>query len=250
MEWSQKFITKIQSKYALFIQSFSCCDLCGNSITEHALLCNDCLKNLPLFQQEIVKGDLLNWPIIHNALPNRYFDRLFCLSPYVSPFTQWMPQFKYHGKFELATLFSELLVKQWLNASSNTNNNFSSDNTQPDLVLSVPLHVNKWQVRGYNQADLIAKAFAKKTQLRYQNTALIRLSNSQSQVGHSGAKRRNNLKGIFALNKPLLSQSKHVILIDDVVTTGSTANQICQLLKENGIEVVTLVAICLTLPKT
>ncbi len=245
MEWPQRFITKIKSQYFLFARSFSCCDLCENTISEHVLLCNDCLRKLPLFQQEVVDGDLLNWPIIYNALPNRCFDKLFCLSPYISPFTQWIPQFKYHGKFELATLFSALLVKQWLNANSY----MFSNNTSPDLILSVPLHINKWQVRGYNQAHLIAKAFAKSVKIKYQDKALIRLVNNQSQVGYSGKNRRKNLKDMFAIGESLRSKTKHIILIDDVVTTGSTANQICQLLKKNGIEVVTLVAVCLTLPK-
>jgi len=240
MEWQKKFITQIQSKYSMFIRSFSCCDLCENTTNEHALLCDFCFNNLPLFKQNIIGGDLLNWPQVHNALPNIHFDALFCLSPYIAPFTQWMPQFKYHGKFELATLFSELLVKQW---------SCSNDNSPPDLVLSVPLHINKWQIRGYNQAHLIAKNFANSLQINYQNTALIRKVNSQSQVGHSGKERRKNLKDMFALHEPLRSKTKHIILIDDVVTTGSTASEISHLLKKNGVEKVTLVAVCLTLPK-
>ena len=136
----------IKNYYQQLLRAFSHCDLCGNTASEHALLCSTCLHDLPLFDQTNIQGDLLNWPAINKALPNIYFDQLFCLSPYLPPFTQWLPQFKYQGRFELASLFSELIIQQWSN---------SFIDGSPDLVLSVPLHISKWQIRGYNQAHLI-----------------------------------------------------------------------------------------------
>ncbi|MGL1958077.1 MAG: ComF family protein [Colwellia sp.] len=254
MEWArllknlslfeQRTIFKCKNYYLQFLHTFSCCDLCGNSVHEHALICSACLQDLPLFNQENIQGDLLNWPAINKALPNIYFDHLFCISPYLTPFTQWLPQFKYQGRFELASLFAELIVQQW----------DSRFITMPaNVVLSVPLHHSKWQLRGYNQAHLIAKLFAKKRQLPYQASALIRVKKNNSQVGQTGAMRRANLQNNFALSPDFLStlslNKKHVLLIDDVVTTGSTASEISQLLKKSGVEKVTVIAVCLTLPK-
>lgn len=224
------------------------CDLCGgaNNISQPnnhltPLLCAFCRQDLALFDQTKVQGDLLNWPKIYQALPHIHFDHLFCAAPYISPFTKWLPQFKYQGRFELAQLFAELIYQQWLTAN---NNDFSSK----PLLLSVPLHITKWQVRGYNQAHLIAKIFAKRLSYHYQPSLIKRLHKNDSQVGQTGAMRRHNLIDAFEVDS-LYIFPEHVILIDDVVTTGSTVSEISRLLKLAGVQTVTVVAVCLSLPK-
>jgi ComF family protein len=250
MEWK----TKIQTFYSKFLISLGLCDLCGNSLhvdpspttktPKQTLLCSSCLTDLPLFKQDFIQGDLLNWPSINKALPNIHFDHLVCLSPYLPPFTQWLPQFKYQGRFELAPLFAHLLSQQWEKES------LTRLTSSVDLILSVPLHISKWQIRGYNQAHLLAKYFANHMQLPYDETALIRTKKNISQVGKTGAQRRNNLANAFSLAKQLPNNTKHVILIDDVLTTGSTASEISKLLKCAGVDKVTITTVCLTLPKT
>ena len=113
----------------------------------------------------------------------------------------------------------------------------------------MPLHISKWQLRGYNQAHLIAKPFSQLLKLPYQGSALVRVKKNISQVGQTGAQRRNNLASAFTLRQPLTKAVKHVLLIDDVLTTGSTASEISKLLKRNGVERVTVVTVCLSLPK-
>jgi len=246
MEWlalsklRSNWQSKIQTYYHRILLTLSACDLCGNPTQQHPLLCSTCLVDLPLFNQDLVHGDLLNWPAVQKSLPNIHFDHLFCLSPYIAPFNHWLAQFKYQGRFELASLFASLLVKQWRTVSL----------TLPvDLVLSVPLHMRKWQQRGYNQAHLIAMPFSQLLQLPYQGAALIRIKKNASQVGQTGKQRRNNLANAFALRQPLNKAIKHVILVDDVLTTGSTASEISKLLKSQGVEKVTVITVCLTLPK-
>ncbi len=232
--------SQIQTYYRHILLTFSQCDLCGNTVQQQSLICSACLADLPLFKQAIIQGDLLNWPSVNKGLPRIHFDHLFCLSPYLTPFNQWLPQLKYRGRFELASLFASLLIKQWQETASTSS---------VDLVLSVPLHITKWQQRGYNQAHLIAKPFTQSLQLPYQGSALVRLKKNTSQVGKTGKQRRKNLANVFALTQPLAKEVKHVMLIDDVLTTGSTASEISKLLKRTGIEKVTVVTVCLTLPK-
>jgi ComF family protein len=246
MEWQDlsklknNWQSHINALYQYILLTFSECDLCNNPTEQQALICSTCLADLPLFKQKIVQGDLLNWPAVNKGLPRIHFDHLFCLSPYLTPFNQWLPQFKYQGRFELASLFASLLAKKWQEASS----------TPPiDLILSVPLHISKWQQRGYNQAHLIAKPFSQMLQLPYDGSALIRIKKNTSQVGQTGVQRRNNLANAFALRYPLAAEVKHVMVIDDVITTGSTTSEISKLLKGNGVERVTIVTVCLTLPK-
>ena len=250
MEWQKK----IQALYNKLLLSVGQCDLCGNNLTSDSLLrknlplqtliCSHCFADLPLFKQTIINGDLLNWPAVNKALPGIHFDHLFCLSPYLPPFTQWLPQFKYQGRFELASLFVNLMTQQWQAL------NLAEKLSPVDLVLSVPLHISKWQVRGFNQAHLIAKPFARYLQLPYAEAALARIKSNISQVGQTGNQRRKNLAKAFALTNKLPSHTKHVVLVDDVLTTGSTASEISKLLKQAGVTKVTVVTVCLTLPKS
>jgi len=248
MEWQ----TKMQTLYNKVLLSLGQCDLCGNNLSHNdlysqnipsqTLICSYCFTDLPLFKQEIIQGDLLNWPSVNKALPKIHFDHLFCLSPYLTPFTQWLPQFKYQGRFELASFFANLLALQWQNLALKT--------SSVDLVLSVPLHISKWQIRGYNQAHLIAKPFAQYLQLPYDDSALIRTKKNKSQVGQTGSQRRENLAKAFVLANELPCNAKHIILIDDVLTTGSTASEISKLLKQAGALKVSVLTVCLTLPKS
>ncbi len=245
MEWQ----TKIQTLYSKLLFSLGQCDLCGNSLSDNitlkqTLICASCFRDLPLFKQNIIQGDLLNWPSINKALPNIHFDHLVCLSPYLPPFTQWLPQLKYQGRFELASLFANLLAQQWKKEE------LAKLSSPVDLVLSVPLHISKWQIRGYNQAHLLAKPFAQHLQLPYDKHAFIRTKKNKSQVGQTGSQRRNNLANAFTLAKELPNNVKHVILVDDVLTTGSTTNEISKILKGEGVDKVTVTTICLTLPNT
>lgn len=248
MEWQRS----IQFWYQRFLLAFAQCDLCGNNLDQcnlefhhqgqQKLLCTCCLADLPLFNQKMIQGDLLNWPAINKALPKCTFDHLVSLSPYLPPFAQWLPQYKYNGRFELGVFFATLLAEQY--------QKLREANYIPaaDLVLSVPLHITKWQIRGYNQAHLIAKPFAKYLTLAYDEQALVRIKHTKSQVGQKGTERRKNLANSFSLIKELPDNTQHVILLDDVLTTGSTASEISKILKRAGVKTVTVVTVCLTLP--
>ena len=251
MAW-QPSIKRLKRCVNKTLGSISCCDLCGQNVDNscllgyslsQTLLCQYCVNDLPYFNQSLIAGNLLSWPAIHRALPHIHFEQLFALSPYIYPFSHWLAQFKYSGRFELAHLFSALLCAQWQAMTTSTSI------VPIDLVVSVPLHVNKWQLRGYNQAHLIAKLFAQQLSLPYDAKQIVRLKNNDSQMGKTGMQRRKNLANAFALPIKLASTIKHVLLIDDVVTTGSTASEISKVLKQAGVETVTLVTVCLTLPK-
>jgi len=252
MAWQLDF-KQLKTCFRQLISSTSCCDLCGANVSKtvlldypltQSLLCQHCINDFPFFNQALIAGNLLSWPAISRVLPNITFDRLFSLAPYIYPLDHWLSQYKYLGRFELAQLFSVLLCAQWQAALVN------SSIAPVDLVLCVPLNVKKWQSRGYNQAHLIAKSFAQQLTLPYDATLIVRVKNNDSQMGKTGGQRRKNLANAFVLKHKLTSDIKHVLLIDDVVTTGTTASEISKLLKQSGVKTVTLVTVCLTLPKT
>tara|TARA_R110000868_G_scaffold237174_1_gene491764 strand:- start:330 stop:1106 length:777 start_codon:yes stop_codon:yes gene_type:complete len=243
MSYLRQSLYKNISKLRLHI---SCCCLCGNPCQQHPLLCQYCQADLPYFNHQLVPYDLLLWPAIAKIIPIRNFDHLLAIAPYVWPFDAWIGQLKYQYKTEFAALLSYLLIIHWRQYLEAGKANIISNNI---MILSVPLHLKKWQERGFNQAHLIAQKFAQHFSYDYQTNIIVREKLTENQVGKSGIERRKNLKHAFSIQfNPQLSLPKQVILIDDVVTTGTTANEICRLLKRKGVQNITLLSLCLALP--
>ena len=223
---------------------FSCCTLCGNPCQHHPLLCQYCQADLAYFDHNVVGYDLLSWPAINKLIQTKHFEHLLAIAPYVWPFSTWIGQLKYQHKTELAELLAYLMAEHWRQYL-----HVEKPDIEPEdlVVLAVPLHLKKWQERGFNQAHLIARKFAQTFHYAYRTDTIVRKKFTENQVGKSGTARRKNLKNAFRIdNNDRLPT--HVILIDDVVTTGTTANEICRLLKKRGVQNITLLSICLALP--
>jgi ComF family protein len=96
---------------------------------------------------------------------------------------------------------------------------------QPDLIMPVPLHRDRVQRRGYNQAELLARRCARLHRFPFRTDLLIRRRATRPQVGLSAADRHSNVADAFTLASPraaALLDGKRILLIDDVATTGST----------------------------
>lgn len=224
---------------APLITQLSCCLLCGQNCAWNKQLCSYCQQDLIRFNYQHIDGDLLNWPAINQILPKAQFDRLVCLAPHQWPMDHWLRQLKYQRHFQLAPLLAELFVNQWQALTT-------SNHSCPELITCVPMHISRWQQRGFNQSHLIARTIAQQLAIPYQPALLSKIKPTTAQVGQSGQQRRRNLKDAFAIASTE-DLPKHIMLVDDVVTTGSTANEIVNLLKRHGVRTVTLAAITLAL---
>lgn len=94
--------------------------------------------------------------------------------------------------------------------------------TKADAIIPVPLHPKKLKKRGYNQSDFFAKGLSESLQIPNITDAVCRNTDTVSQTGKSRIDRWDNVNAIFSIEKPDLLQNKHVILVDDVITTGAT----------------------------
>lgn len=106
----------------------------------------------------------------------------------------------------------------------------------PDLVLPVPLHIERLRWRGYNQALLLAELFFQDQKKKVDPFLLIRVKNTSPQTGLKGRTRRKNLRGAFAVKYPHKIAAKKILLIDDVFTTGTTLNECAHTLIKMGAE--------------
>ena len=107
-----------------------------------------------------------------------------------------------------------------------------------DLIIPVPLHPEKKQIRGYNQSELISFGIADAAHLPVEVNSLVRTIVSATQTKRSRYERWTNVEGIFEVIDPQAIMRKHVLLVDDVITTGSTIEScVNELLKTEGVKV-------------
>ncbi len=107
-----------------------------------------------------------------------------------------------------------------------------------DLVIPVPMHSDKLKSRGYNQAALLAKGYADTMQIEYREDLLIRKINSSSQTKKSRYARYENMKEVFDCTKTDKIFGKKILIVDDVITTGSTIEACAEtLIKQGALEI-------------
>jgi ComF family protein len=161
-----------------------------------------------------------------------------CVSDYCPPISDWVLELKFSRATALRVMLARLLLLKLL-----TNRR---DNRLPriDLVLSVPLHRHRAWRRGYNQAELIAKPLARWLRCEYREGVRRQ---RQGAVQHvlAAAARKKNLRGAFHLEMSV--HGRHILLIDDVVTTGSTVGEISRILLAQGAASVHIGCLCRTL---
>ena len=107
-----------------------------------------------------------------------------------------------------------------------------------DVIIPVPLHKKKEKIRGYNQSKYIAKGIKEIIKVKLNNRALIRIENTDSQTRKKRYNRWKNMKNSFVVKRKRSLENKHILLIDDVVTTGATLEACSQsLLSIKGVKV-------------
>ena len=114
----------------------------------------------------------------------------------------------------------------------------------PDAILPVPLHPKRRRERGYNQAELIAKALGRLTGIPVESELLLRVVHTQPQKQLNAQERKNNLKNAFQMSKKIVQLEK-VLLIDDIYTTGSTVDAAAEALMGAGVKYVYVLCICI-----
>jgi len=112
-----------------------------------------------------------------------------------------------------------------------------------DVLVPVPLHPGRRRERGFNQAALIAREIARLTDRPWVEEALVRRAQTRPQTGLSAAERRRNVKGAFVVRRRREVTGRVVVLVDDVLTTGATAQACALALREGGATEVRLLSI-------
>ena len=143
-----------------------------------------------------------------------------------SPVQQIIHHFKYRGMKKLGIYLGELIGKELIINSYDTVKTF-------DVLIPVPLYKTKERERGYNQAEFLCKGINNRLQIEYIKNLVKRTRHTKSQTKLSQSERIENVKDAFEINKNHKGKipGKRIILVDDVVTTGSTLNEIIKELR-------------------
>ena len=216
------------------VLSPGCCLACGDVLRGPDTLCQSCQQRLESIPN----------PCHYCAEPNPHGNSVCARCLRHPPRWQRMRiPFHYRGlvrDYLLQVKFNQLphLASTLIEYSQAT---FRDCAQQPEVLLPVPLHRNRLVRRGYNQAEEIARLVSRITGITLDRRALQRTRTTLQQTGLSAARRAENVRGAFEYRTKL--QYRHVAIIDDVVTTGSTVEEITRVLHRHGVEFVEVWAI-------
>lgn len=144
-------------------------------------------------------------------------------------------RFKYHNCREYADYYIEELMNvhgsclEWL---------------RPDVIIPVPVHPARYRMRGYNQAEILARKLGEALDTEVCSDLLIRVKKTRPQKELNDAERLRNLREAFVLSREVPRRYGTVLLIDDIYTTGSTMEACSRRLKEAGVRRIFCVSIC------
>lgn len=204
------------------------CVLCRGSASG-AALCDPCYRDLP-WQHSVCRqcaASLMHAEICGECLQSPpAYDNTISLFHYQAPVDHLLLALKFHKKLAYANLLGRLLAEK---AAAHY-----AGQTKPELLIPVPLHPQRLRERGYNQALEIARPVAKRLKLPIDTHYCRRQLLTSPQSSVSEEERRRNMKNAFVVDSRL--PAKHVAIVDDVMTTGSTAAELARVLRLAGAE--------------
>ena len=175
------------------------CQYCAAPLPDHNfLVCGNCVKKKP------------------------FFDRTIASYQFREPLRTLLHQFKYQGELYLCAFLTNLIL-----------NKLDSQALATECLVPVPLHPKRLRQRGFNQAAELAKSLARHLKIPCAVNLCKKILHTEPQVNLDSKLRQTNLRNAF---KAKQTKYKHITLIDDLFTTGSTVNELAYVLKQQGVQ--------------
>ena len=201
-------------------------------------LCYSCQHALPSLPYQLCHYNLLWLPQVARGLPGTRLDGLLSISYYQQPYRHWLQRWKFAQDYAAGDLllqqFSALLRQYQLQQTN-----------LPDVITYVPMHPAKQRKRGFNPAQLLAERASQLLKIPLL-PLLVRPQVNTAQVGLNRRQRLNNLRSAFKLAENIPIPAR-IALVDDVITTGATADALCRLLRRAGATHISLWTVAVTL---
>jgi ComF family protein len=207
------------------------CVLCGGAGDDDIDLCPGCAADLPRNEPTCLicaeplaaanSGTRICGACLHDPPP---FCRSFVPFRYAYPLDHLVRGLKFRNELACGRVLGQMFAGSLLARAQSL----------PEAIIPVPLARRRYRQRGYNQASELALAIRRATGVPVMSDVAIRQRETAEQAGLDRTARRRNLTGAFAAVAPL--RARHVAIVDDVVTTGSTVRELAAVLRDAGAE--------------
>ena len=185
------------------------CLVCGNSLVKsEKYICSACLADFPFSDREVTLGAQILDSFPETLRPIE-FHALFYYNRY-SNYRNLIYAVKYESRKNVGIYLGRMLGLRM------------KGHTMVDCIVPVPLHPCRERKRGFNQARQIALGVSEVLGIEVLDNVVVRVKNNASQTGKDANGRRSNVENIFQLRKLDQIEGKHILVIDDIVTTGAT----------------------------
>lgn len=190
------------------------CPACLQTLPWNRHACRSCAIPLPALDADQLCGNCLQRPPpLHETLAA-------CV--YAAPLDRLLPRFKFHRDLAAGRLLAQLMAHA------------CADLTRPAALLPIPLHRVRLRTRGYDQALELARPLSRALRIPLLHDALVRERDTAPQSRLDAVQRRRNLRNAFVVNDSAALPA-HVVLIDDVMTTGATLHAAAYALRRAGV---------------
>ena len=221
-----------------------CCVLCGGAGQPPLLdLCAACEAELPRNVDACARCAM---PLPASVPPGSScgaclrrpprFDAALVPFRYAYPLDHLVKDFKYRGRLAWGRVLGTVLARHVRAPVSE----------RPERLVPVPLHATRHRERGFNQSSEIARHLARALGIPLDEDLCRRVRATADQATLTAKERRRNLRGVFALERP--PHARHIAILDDVLTTGSTVDELARTLKRGGVQQVTVWAVARAIP--
>lgn len=194
-----------------------CCEVCGRTLADgEEAICSHCATDFPRLSDS--HRDELTQKLLDPALP---FVRAEAMMEYVggSPYTHFIKHAKYNSRPVLARRLGEIYARELIDSDF-----FNGI----DFLQPVPIHWTRRLSRGFNQSEEICRGISEATGLPL--TGSLRVKRHATQTRKSAVERRKNAVGTMSVVCPEPLMGKHLLVVDDVITTGSTMLEVMRAL--------------------
>jgi len=188
------------------------CVACGRVLKRHERhICLHCLAHLPETNYHLDKDNPLSMMFLGRVSVENVASLLFFKKG--EQVQKMLHELKYNGNQDIGDFLGEYYGQKLTGTPA-----FGSI----DMILPIPLHKKKQRLRGYNQSECIAKGLSRSMKIPYRTDILVRTEYTETQTRKSRFSRWENVKEVFAVENKEVINGKHILICDDVLTTGAT----------------------------
>ena len=199
------------------------CAACGHYLEDEkeGVLCEACMRSLPRTEQAAIRENSTEMSLWGEARSRAAAKKVMHLERAAAflffekdhPIRRVIHAMKYADRPEIGTALGRQAAIEM---------QYADFFDEIDVIIPVPLHPKRFRERGFNQSEWICRGLTDVTKIPTDTTHLVRILNNDQQALSAGNERQKNVKGIFAVVNPRDLYGKHILLVDDIITSGAT----------------------------